>query len=63
MTNGISEHQFNIHSAVDEEQCEEMGQRNGWELEAVAPTDDPILKVDCYFVGEQTNFEDTRYGD
>lgn len=52
----------NIHSATDPAQCREMGKRNGWRLKRVEPTKDPILKVDCVFYGEQTSFEDTRYG-
>lgn len=53
----------NIHAATDPKQCREMGARYGWRLKRVEPTKDPILKVDCIFDGEQTSFEDTRYGD
>lgn len=52
----------NIHSATDKEQCRKMGKRNGWKLKRIRKTKDPILKVDCVFYGEQTSFEDTRYG-
>jgi hypothetical protein len=55
--------QENIHAATDPAQCREMGRRNGWELKNVRRNKDPILKVDCVFYGEQTSFEDTRYGD
>ncbi|MEM6840493.1 MAG: hypothetical protein AAF609_27135 [Cyanobacteria bacterium P01_C01_bin.120] len=59
----MSQEPENVHSATDPEQCEKMGARNGWKLKRVKPTKDSILKVDCVFVGEQTSFEDTRYGD
>lgn len=52
----------NIHSATSKKQCVEMGRRNGWKLRDVQPTTDPILEVDCIFEGEQTSFEDNRYG-
>lgn len=60
-TNG--DNQENIHSATDRERCKEMGRRNGWALKRVKLTQDPILKVDCVFYGEQTSFEDDRYDD
>lgn len=63
MTYSKEPDQYNVHSAVDRKHCEEMEDKYGWQLEAVEPTDDPILKVDCYFLGEQTSFEDERYGD
>jgi hypothetical protein len=47
----------NIHAAISEQQCVEMGRKNGWELKAVKPTKDSILKVNCIFEGEQTSFE------
>lgn len=53
----------NIHAATEPEQCEKMADRNNWNLKRVEPTQDPILKVNCVFDGEQTSFEDTRYGD
>ena len=59
--NGTSEE--NVHSATEPAKCEEMADRNGWRLKRVEPTQDPILKVDCIFYGEQTSFEDIRYGD
>lgn len=55
--------QENIHAATDPEQCDGMANRNGWKLKRVEPTNGPILKVNCVFYGEQTSFEDTRYGD
>lgn len=53
----------NIHGATDKEQCKIMGKRNGWRLKRIQKTKDPILKVDCVFYGEQTTFEDERYGE
>ncbi|NJN22981.1 MAG: hypothetical protein HC812_19675 [Leptolyngbya sp. RL_3_1] len=58
-----SDNQENIHSATDRERCKEMGRRNGWKLKRVKLTQDPVLKVDCVFLGEQTSFEDDRYDD
>ena len=55
------ENQENIHAATDRQKCIEMGKRYGWKLKRVKPTDDPVLKVDCIFYGEQTSFEDERY--
>ena len=55
--------QENIHATTDPEQCDGMANRNGWKLKRVEPTNGPILKVNCVFYGEQTSFEDTRYGD
>lgn len=55
--------QYNVHAAVDEEHCLEMESKYDWTLIDVVPTRDPLLKVDCVFEGEQTSFEDTRYGD
>ncbi len=63
MNYSSDETQFNVHSATNEDQCIEMGQLNQWELVRVEPTEDSILTVDCYFNGEQTSFEDERYGD
>lgn len=51
----------NVHAATDPEKCEEMAEKYQWELKEVRSTNDPILKVDCVFEGEQTSFEDTRY--
>jgi len=58
---GKDESQENIHSATDPQKCNDMAKRYGWELKAVKPTKDPVLKVDCVFKGEQTSFEDDRY--
>jgi hypothetical protein len=43
--------------------CEDMGKKYGWELIEVRDNGDKILPKDCVFEGEQTSFEDTRYGD
>lgn len=51
----------NIHFAVSPEDCARMGQLNGWNLKAVKPSGDRILKAKCIFDGQQTSFEDTRY--
>ena len=53
----------NVHSATDPQKCRNMERKYGWKLKRVKPTRDPILKVDCIFDGEQTSFEDARYGD
>jgi len=58
-----NEESENIHSATDPKKCTEMEKKYGWELKRVKPTKDKILKVDCVFKGEQTSFEDERYGD
>lgn len=50
----------NVHAATDPQKCIEMGQRYGWKLLGWRLTNDPILKVDCVFEGEQTSFEDER---
>lgn len=54
--------QENVHGATDPQQCRKMGKKYGWKLKTVRPTKDKILKVDCVFEGEQTSFEDERYG-
>lgn len=51
----------NVHSAVSPDDCLNMGRRNGWNLLWTRENDDPILSTDCFFEGEQTSFEDTRY--
>ncbi|HEY9636831.1 MAG TPA: hypothetical protein V6D14_25750 [Coleofasciculaceae cyanobacterium] len=53
----------NIHAAASEEDCETMGKNNDWKLIEVRDNGDKILPKDCVFEGEQTSFEDTRYGD
>jgi hypothetical protein len=58
----MSKNHKNIHSATAPEQCREMEQKYGWKLVEVRQTQDKILKVDCVFEGEQTTFEDNRYG-
>ncbi len=53
----------NVHAAASEEYCEKMGKNNGWKLIEIRDNGDKILPKDCVFEGEQTSFEDTRYGD
>jgi hypothetical protein len=53
----------NIHAAASEEDCEQMGKNYGWKLIEVRDNGDKTLPKDCVFEGEQTSFEDTRYGD
>lgn len=55
--------QENIHAAVSDEACEEMGKNHGWKLIETRDNGDNILSKDCVFEGEQTSFEDIRYGD
>ncbi|XGB43260.1 MAG: hypothetical protein LVS60_05650 [Nodosilinea sp. LVE1205-7] len=38
-----------------------LRRNQGWELQRVKPTRDPIIRVDCVVEGEQTSFEDDRY--
>jgi hypothetical protein len=52
----------NVHSATDPQKCREMAQKYQWKLKTIRPTKDKILRVDCVFYGEQTSFEDERYG-
>ena len=53
----------NIHSATDPEKCRDMGRKYRWRLKRMEQTNDRILKVNCVFYGEQTSFEDSRFGD
>lgn len=53
----------NVHAAASDEYCEEMGKKYGWKLIETRNNGDKILPKDCVFEGEQTSFEDTRYGD
>lgn len=55
--------QENVHGATDPSRCVEMAERYRWQLKAIRRTRDAMLKVDCVFFGEQTSFEDERYGD
>ncbi|NJK38248.1 MAG: hypothetical protein HC835_11370 [Oscillatoriales cyanobacterium RM2_1_1] len=48
------------HAAADEDCCEEMANRYGWQLVDVEPSNIPILKVDCVFAGE-TEFPKSYY--
>lgn len=53
----------NKHWVTDPQKCEEMGRRNGWELIDVKVREpNEVLSTECIFAGEQTSFEDTRYG-
>lgn len=53
-----SEKGFNRHFATSREQCIKMGKLNGWTFIKAIPAKfpDPILKVECFFEGEQTSF-------
>lgn len=48
----------NIHAAVSDEACEEMGKKYGWELIETRNNGDKILPKDCVFEGEQISFQD-----
>ena len=52
---------FNAHAAANPKDCVKMGDKYGWKLKRVKPTQNPVLKVECIFEGEQTSFEDTIY--
>ena len=58
----MSKNSKNIHSATEPEKCREMEQKYGWKLIEVRPTKDKVLKDAIDFEGEQTTFEDNRYG-
>ncbi len=45
------------HYAVDRQNCKEMEKRQGWRLQRVEESKDPILKAKCVFAG-QTEFPD-----
>ena len=53
--------QKNVHAATDPEKCREMAKKYGWELLSIRPTGDPVLRVECVCLGEQTSFKDERY--
>jgi len=40
-----------------------MGRKYRRRLKRMEQTSDRILKVNCVFYGEQTSFEDSRFGD
>ena len=40
------------HAAADDDCCDEMAEKYGWQLVDVEQTGDPILPVDCVFEGE-----------
>lgn len=48
------------HAAADEDCCEEMAEKYGWQLLDVEETDNPILEVDCVFEGK-TEFPKSYY--
>lgn len=48
------------HAAVDEECCEEMERKYGWDLVRVEETSNPTLEVDCVFEGK-TEFPKSYY--
>lgn len=53
----------NVHSVANPAACVEMSKQYNWKLKRIVRTRDSLLPIDCVFVGEQTSFEDTRYGD
>jgi hypothetical protein len=57
-SNRDSEQEFNRHFATSREQCIKMGKLNGWKFVKAKPSKfpDSILKVECFFEGEQTSF-------
>ena len=48
------------HAAADDDCCDEMAEKYGWQLVDVEQTGDPILPVDCVFEGE-TEFPKSYY--
>lgn len=48
------------HGAADADRCEEMAERNAWDLVDVEETGNSILPVDCVFEGE-TEFQKSYY--
>ncbi|AMW27571.1 MULTISPECIES: hypothetical protein [Arthrospira] len=54
MTQPRYDEQENIsrHAAVDEGCCEDMERKYGWNLVRIEVTSDPILEVDCVFLGK-----------
>ncbi|NEZ65542.1 hypothetical protein D0962_22750 [Leptolyngbyaceae cyanobacterium CCMR0082] len=63
MSEPVDRSKENKHAVTDPELCYKMGKKYGWDLKDIRPTGGRILKVNCVFYGEQTSFEDTRYGD
>ncbi|MCC3441792.1 MAG: hypothetical protein JGK01_08245 [Microcoleus sp. PH2017_03_ELD_O_A] len=41
----------------------DMSRKYRWRLKRIERTKDRTLKVNCVFYGEQTSFEDSRFGD
>ena len=48
------------HAAADEDCCDEMAEKYGWQLVDVERTGHPILEVDCVFNGK-TEFPTSYY--
>jgi hypothetical protein len=38
-----------------------MAKKYGWDYQRFIPNNDPVLKVDCEFVGEEINFQELWY--
>jgi hypothetical protein len=47
--------------ATPPDKCAEMAEKYGGDYQRFIPNNDPILKVDCEFVGEEINFQEMRY--
>ncbi|HLP90285.1 MAG TPA: hypothetical protein VK184_17070 [Nostocaceae cyanobacterium] len=48
------------HAAADEDDCENMAKKYGWQLVDIEETDNKILPVDCVFDGK-TEFPASYY--
>jgi len=40
-----------------------MAKKYGWDYQRFIPNNDPVLKVDCEFVGEEIYFQELWYYD
>jgi hypothetical protein len=38
-----------------------MAKKYGWDYQRFIPKNNPVLKVDCEFVGEKINFQELWY--
>jgi hypothetical protein len=47
--------------ATDPDKCLEMAKKYNWEPTGFIPNSNPILKVDCEFLGEEINFQELWY--
>ncbi|MEG4116252.1 hypothetical protein QUA43_01985 [Microcoleus sp. N9_B4] len=47
--------------ATDPDKCAEMAKKYGWDYQRFIPNNDPVLKVDCEFVGEEIYFQELWY--